>query len=324
MKKPFTILSSPAFIIGLLLLLLNDFYLKTAVGNVLTGKLSDFAGMFIFPLFWYALFPKQKRLIFMVSGLFFIWWKSPFSQGLIDAWNGFGIYQIGRIVDASDLIALAIMPVGWRYTRFWGGGSLTADVEKRHAFSLPRRPKPRFQLHPVIPLMVACFAFVATSQKEPTGYFELKNTKYNFKVSEMALKKNLFFFSEIDFYNPMGTYRYDPRIMARCSREQVLDTMQTDSLKAIRTAYDTIYWNEITGTALLDNDFQIGWKESECLKIVSFELSIEGNQDTSTVLPQSIFFFHGYQDDCPPKVDSLDKYLIKLFEEKVITPLRQQ
>ena len=47
MKKKDLILN-PYFIIGLSVLLLNDFYLKAAYGNFVTGKLSDFAGLPIF------------------------------------------------------------------------------------------------------------------------------------------------------------------------------------------------------------------------------------------------------------------------------------
>ena len=44
-------LTSPGFVVGLSLLLLNDLFLKARFHNPLTGKLSDFAGLFVFPLF---------------------------------------------------------------------------------------------------------------------------------------------------------------------------------------------------------------------------------------------------------------------------------
>ncbi len=64
-SRQLQILLSPEFLIGLLLLLMNDFVFKELFHNWLTGKLSDFAGLFIFPLFWSALFPKRKALIFV-------------------------------------------------------------------------------------------------------------------------------------------------------------------------------------------------------------------------------------------------------------------
>ena len=63
MKNNLKILTSYWFMTGLILLLLNDFIFKEMYGNWLTGKLSDFTGLFIFPLFWTALFPKNKNKI---------------------------------------------------------------------------------------------------------------------------------------------------------------------------------------------------------------------------------------------------------------------
>ena len=61
--RKLNILASPGFVISLLLLLLNDFVFKTQFHNQLTGKLSDFAGVSAFSLFWAAFFPRRKTLI---------------------------------------------------------------------------------------------------------------------------------------------------------------------------------------------------------------------------------------------------------------------
>lgn len=98
-------LRHPLFIASVLLLLLNDFYLKQAYGNVLTGKLSDFAGLFAFPFFFSCLFANHKKLIHLATVFLFVWWKSTFSQPYIDLVNGIGI-PIGRVVDFSDNMAL--------------------------------------------------------------------------------------------------------------------------------------------------------------------------------------------------------------------------
>ena len=45
-------IKDPLFLVGLGILLLNDFYLKYAFSNAFTGKLSDVAGLFIFPFFF--------------------------------------------------------------------------------------------------------------------------------------------------------------------------------------------------------------------------------------------------------------------------------
>src|SRR6187402_3574682 len=99
MTRDLKLLNSFWFIIGLVILLLNDFVLKGLYGNWLTGKLSDFAGLFIFPLFFAALLPGHKNKIFWLTGLLFIFWKSSLSQVLIDAWNSIGILNLQRTID---------------------------------------------------------------------------------------------------------------------------------------------------------------------------------------------------------------------------------
>jgi hypothetical protein len=98
------------FIIGLILLTLNDHYLKSVYHNYTTGKLSDFSGLLILPLFLTYVFPRVANTAAMLSGIFFIFWKSPFSEPLIEVYNTFALIPIYRVVDYSDLIALSILP----------------------------------------------------------------------------------------------------------------------------------------------------------------------------------------------------------------------
>lgn len=49
MKTALRCLMHPLSVGAVLLLLLNDHFLKSTVPSVLTGKLSDFAGLFFFP-----------------------------------------------------------------------------------------------------------------------------------------------------------------------------------------------------------------------------------------------------------------------------------
>lgn len=78
------ILQSKAFIVSLILVLLNDFILKYNFPCWLTGKLSDFAGLFVFAVFWMAFFPKKRNVIVWTTAILFTWWKSPLSQPLIE------------------------------------------------------------------------------------------------------------------------------------------------------------------------------------------------------------------------------------------------
>lgn len=100
----------PAFLLGLFLLLINDFYLKQQFGNWLTGKLSDFAGLFIFPIFIASVVPSSRKWISVITGLLFIVWKSPVAEPFINLINQLPYIAIGRVVDYSDCIALMILP----------------------------------------------------------------------------------------------------------------------------------------------------------------------------------------------------------------------
>ena len=103
------------FIAGLILLALNDHYLKWTFGNYVTGKISDFAGLLIFPMFLQFLFPRISRFSVIVTGVLFVFWKLPISNHFIDIYNKVALIPITRTVDYSDFIALLILPLAWYF-----------------------------------------------------------------------------------------------------------------------------------------------------------------------------------------------------------------
>jgi hypothetical protein len=105
---------NPLFAAGVFLLLLNDWILKAWLHNAFTGKLSDFAGLAVFPAFFCAISSYRPRLIYCLSGLFFIWWKLPLSQPVIDFVNHHHYLPIGRVVDTTDLWALLVLPISYQ------------------------------------------------------------------------------------------------------------------------------------------------------------------------------------------------------------------
>ena len=175
----YKILLSPLFIIGLFLLLLNDFYLKAAFSNFLTGKISDFAGLFIFPLFWAAFFPTKRLLIYMLTGILFVCWKSPFSQGLIDFWNSFEILKISRVVDFSDLSALSVLTISYHYYQI--------IVQKSEKFRLKSNPDFLQKIKVSLVSLFSLFAFTATSYEQDRNV-SLDN-KYEFKMNIKSFEK---------------------------------------------------------------------------------------------------------------------------------------
>lgn len=168
MKSQVKILISFYFLLGLFILLLNDFYLKNQFHNDLTGKISDFAGLFIFPIFWTALFPKFKNVIFILTGILFVIWKSSLSQFFIDEWNYFMPFSIDRVVDYSDLIALSILPLSNYFI-----SNCHSDYQ--------------IKMNPVFPLILSCFAFMATSQRQ---YVDI-NKVYTLDISKDTLQARL-------------------------------------------------------------------------------------------------------------------------------------
>ena len=99
------------FLVCVLLLFLNDHYLKFEFKNWLTGKLSDVVGIVILPLLLAYLFPKLKLYVLLVSAVLFTFWKSHLSQGLIDTYNKYAFIQTSRVVDYTDLYVLLLLPI---------------------------------------------------------------------------------------------------------------------------------------------------------------------------------------------------------------------
>jgi hypothetical protein len=113
-KEKLRSLNNIAFLTCLALLLLNDFYLKGQFHNALTGKLSDFCGLFVFALFWSTFFHGRKAEVYFSTAFIFVIWKSPYSQPFIDLFSR-TFYPISRTVDLTDLMALIILPIGFFY-----------------------------------------------------------------------------------------------------------------------------------------------------------------------------------------------------------------
>lgn len=103
------------FILSLFLLLLNDFYLKYEFHNFITGKLSDFAGLFIFPYFISVFFTNKTKEIYIFTFLLFIFWKLEISEQFIKFISRITDIAFYRTVDLSDLIALLILPFSFNY-----------------------------------------------------------------------------------------------------------------------------------------------------------------------------------------------------------------
>lgn len=170
MKRKLFLLTSPYFLISLSLLLLNDFLLKQTFHNILTGKISDFAGLFVFPIFFYAFFPKNKKTIFILTGIFFSFWKSELSQPIINFWNSSLLFPIHRTVDYTDLLALMSLPAAYKFS----------DTESQIYF-------PWGRVGWAFSFTLSLFAFCATSYQRN---FDYENT-YDFPYSKEELVRKI-------------------------------------------------------------------------------------------------------------------------------------
>lgn len=140
------LLTSPVYVAAVALLLLNDFALKRSYPCWLTGKLSDFTGLFSFCLLALIIWPQPRVLLGIA--LSFALWKSPFSQPLVTSWNTLTGWLINRTTDYTDLIALSVIPLAWIF------------YEKAR----PARIRIEWRL---ASCCVSLFAFAATSQLPP-------------------------------------------------------------------------------------------------------------------------------------------------------------
>ena len=163
------------FLISVGLLLVNDFYLKYQFHNYLTGKLSDFVGLFAFPYFVSLLFKSKVKTIYILTGILFIFWKSSSSQFAIDFLNNIGI-GIKRVVDYSDLIALLILPLSYRYRV-----KNTRGIKKINF--LPKG----------FIIGICSFAFIATTLPKERGEINLKSTyETEFEMQKDSLLRKMF------------------------------------------------------------------------------------------------------------------------------------
>ena len=162
------------FIPGLILLFVNDHYLKWTYANWLTGKLSDFAGLLIFPMFLQFIFPRLYKTSVFITGLFFTFWKLPVSGPFIELYNRIAIIPITRTVDYTDLAALSVLPLSHFVIQ------RVEDFKIKSFFNL--------SLNPLFLLIPVSFVFMATSPPisfymQPGGdihigkYYRLKMSK---------------------------------------------------------------------------------------------------------------------------------------------------
>jgi hypothetical protein len=141
----------PLILASILALLLNDHLLKSAFPSPLTGKLSDFAGLFFFPFLLGVIFQESAQVFrrtrarsmpcllaaLLVSAALFAGLKTlPGVNAAVSALfeRGLGL-RLQAALDPTDLLALCMV---WPAARLW------QRIERNAAMALPRQsPLPR-------------------------------------------------------------------------------------------------------------------------------------------------------------------------------------
>lgn len=159
------------FVIGLVILIINDHVLKSIFGNWITGKISDFAGILILPMFLKFIFPFNTKKAIMISVSFFIFWKSAFSQPFINYFNEIGIFKINRVIDYTDFIAFLVIPL----TKY------VLDNVKKFEIILNSHIMKKLATYSL--LTISSISFIATS-KEDDDYDERNQFPNNCCISD--------------------------------------------------------------------------------------------------------------------------------------------
>ena len=156
MRTHLSYLRHPLTLSMLVLWIVNDHALKKLYGNIWTGKLSDVAGLIVFPLFLFALYevfvgterPRRMLLLSIASaGLFFVGLNTSnaFSDGVchvlgalqwpfkavISLMTGTGMPIYAPTTATPDLTDLYTLPAMW-FAWHVGEPHVRANKERAH------------------------------------------------------------------------------------------------------------------------------------------------------------------------------------------------
>lgn len=189
----------PVTLVALTALVINDHVLKVVMPGALTGKLSDVAGLVVFPLLLLALAeltrpsasrPRVLALAIVATAVAFFLVKTTDAGGAAFGW-GLGAMQwvitigpvrgatlapVANVVDPTDLMALPALFVAW-----WIAGA-----------RFRRSPQPGVRTRPsaaaLSVLILAGLATAATSQGAPTTSAELEVELHLTKDAPVAVR----------------------------------------------------------------------------------------------------------------------------------------
>jgi hypothetical protein len=278
------------FAAALVVLLLNDHYWKWEYGNVLTGKLSDVAGLILLPLLLAYCWPRQGRWMPLLSGLFFLWWKSAGSEAALAWYNTWAPIPLSRVIDYTDYWALLVLIPVYAYLR--------------HLDSVPATPPSHNRYSSAATGILALLTVLAFSATSPPHYFYYLHDTAELSLYKARYKVRLSTAEVLQRWEATG-YTFHP------------DSALIDSLR--RTTYyrfenlsvaDSIYYR--FPAVVLSNDTVEG------VQVCLLPYPAERTTVIITGLQQPDLLPAGQ-----PRED-LQKYLDKQLKKKLIIPLRRK
>jgi hypothetical protein len=291
-------LGNPAFIAAVFILILNDWYLKQTFHNDLTGKMSDFAGLFAFPFLLAALLPRKVTGVYVLTFLLFILWKSVFIQPLIDGLNALGI-PVHRTVDYSDYIALLVLPFS-HYI-----------FNRSTAYSL----KPALLNTTVV---IASVSFMATTMPPGTyTTFNDVNKTYTFNCSKRELVSRINTL-QIDYVHDINKSVNDANKLYNGTMHSDTGRIDFDSKNNIFYYTSSFSKKKKDTIAMLIDYEKVKDTDTITLRTMYADLNISGDNTTSQI---KILSLRNYVRKSE-KGDHKDN-AVKIFQKFVIKKIRK-
>jgi hypothetical protein len=274
-------LGHPLFIAAVLLLAINDWILKTTFHNFVTGKISDFAGLFAFPFFISTLFPSSKKQLHQLTAVLFIFWKSDLSQPIINLLNSIYI-PVNRTIDFGDNIALISVIFSYKFFN-----NCTQTYPGRPVFIKAIT-------------IVSCLAFMATSlpPRDLRKFIAIdKEYPFNFSKRELVSRLNSVQLKEINQANKIsGQIDFDSET-------------------------NVFHYQGKTDTLALILDFEnIKDSDTIRYKTSFAEIMITGNDNTSMLKLVSIYYYvpkHKEKDFRNKAIEMFEKWVVKKIKKSV-------
>ena len=277
-KINFNLLKSDYFLLSLFLLLINDLYLKYEFSNWFTGKLSDFAGLFIFPFFFSIFIPSKIKQIYFSTVLLFVFWKLEISNAFIIYITELTNIAFYRTIDNTDFIALIVLPFSYKYF-------LKQKTEIRNEKTT------KYLINPIIGI-ITIYAFIADTNPRQNANVKFKSNQNYFVELN---KKDILANSQFKNHNPnitekdslfhiyfdIPTYRAEATAKVRIIKNEKNKTLiKLDSITEVLitgTLFFGISQSNINGCEKLKIEEYEKYFEENCIEIIKQNKKIENS-----------------------------------------------